>query len=66
MSDGREYSSRVLATDPITDIAVLQVEGLSDDLTPASFIDNTSGIDVGDLVIAMGNALSHLDNTLTF
>ncbi len=59
-ADGRERSARVIYGDPETDIALLEVED-SSGLVPLTLGDS-SLMEVGDPVIAMGNALG-LDET---
>lgn len=54
-SDGQVHGAEVMGSDPKTDIAVLRVRGA--DLTAVSIGDSTT-LRVGDLVIAIGNALS--------
>ena len=58
--DGRERSARVIFGDPATDIAILEVEDTGG-LVPLVFGDS-GAMEVGDPVIAMGNALG-LDET---
>lgn len=36
------------------------------DREPVSFIDNASSVEVGDFLIAIGNALAEFKNTVTF
>jgi putative serine protease PepD len=73
-SDGRTASATVKGTDPTTDLAVIQAEGVSG-LTPASLGDSDKA-QVGDAVLAIGSPLglegsvtsgivSALDRTLT-
>ena len=49
---GREFTARIVGTDPPTDIAVLKVEG--SDL-PSITIANSDKLEVGDIVLAIGN-----------
>ncbi|MBN2114230.1 MAG: trypsin-like peptidase domain-containing protein [Acidimicrobiia bacterium] len=58
--DGRERPARVIFGDPATDIALLEVED-TEGLVPLVFGDSDA-MEVGDPVIAMGNALG-LDAT---
>ncbi|MBI4657859.1 MAG: DegQ family serine endoprotease [Verrucomicrobia bacterium] len=51
-SDGREYPAKVVGTDPKTDVAVLKID--ASDL-PAIDLANSDQIEVGDLVLAVGN-----------
>jgi len=58
--DGRERSARVIFGDPATDIAILEVEDI-EGLVPLALGDSDA-MEVGNPVIAMGNALG-LDET---
>ncbi|MFC4855083.1 S1C family serine protease [Actinophytocola glycyrrhizae] len=53
LSDGRTVDARVLGTDPSSDLALIQAEGVSD-LTAATFGDSDE-VEVGDEVIAIGS-----------
>jgi putative serine protease PepD len=53
LSDGRTVDARVLGTDPSSDLALVQAEGVSG-LTPATFGDSDA-VAVGDEVIAIGS-----------
>ncbi|MGV8883084.1 MAG: trypsin-like peptidase domain-containing protein [Rhodoglobus sp.] len=61
-SDGRLLKATVVGTDPISDLAVIKVDGV-DDLTPAAFADS-SKLNVGDTAIAIGSPLG-LSGTVT-
>jgi serine protease Do len=52
LTDGREFTAKVIGKDPKTDIAVLKID--ASDL-PALPIANSDNIEVGDLVLAVGN-----------
>ena len=54
MNDGRKFSVKVLARDPLQDIAVLKVEGLDFIFIP---FGNSDDLKVGQTVVAIGNAL---------
>ncbi|NUP74142.1 MAG: PDZ domain-containing protein [Sinomonas sp.] len=60
-SDGSVYSATVVGTDPLSDLAVVQVKGAN--LTPITMGDSTK-LNVGDNVVAIGAPLG-LDNTVT-
>ncbi len=60
--DGRLYKAKVVGTDPIVDLAVIKIEGASG--LPAIEFGDSSKINVGDKVIAIGAPLA-LPNTVT-
>jgi serine protease Do len=62
--NGSAYNARVVGSDPFSDIAVLQVENISESkLFPLSF-GNSSQVEIGEQVIAIGNPFG-LSGTLT-
>ena len=61
-SDGRLFSATVVGTDPISDLAVIKVDGVTD-LQPAEFADSAK-LNVGDTAIAIGAPLG-LAGTVT-
>ena len=69
--DGNKYSAKVIGTDIYSDIAVLQIQNITQGqrqklltvLKPL-VIGNSSKLEVGDPVLAIGNPFG-LDNTLT-
>jgi len=61
-NDGRLFSAAIVGTDPISDLAVIKIEGATD-LQPASFADS-SKLNVGDTAIAIGAPLG-LSGTVT-
>ncbi len=54
LNDRREFSARVILADERSDIAVLQLEGVSESL-PVLNIDDREEQQIGDLVLAIGN-----------
>jgi len=52
--DKKEYEAKVVGTDPPSDIAVLKIEAKQ---LPALPITDSDNLEVGDLVIAIGNPL---------
>jgi Do/DeqQ family serine protease len=54
LSDKREYAAKLLISDEKTDLAVLKIETKGETLPSLSFADSDD-IEVGDLVLAMGN-----------
>jgi serine protease Do len=63
-SDNREYEAKILAIDPITDLAVIKIES-DKGFQPLHFVDHTDGIHIGQFVVAVGNALSELQNSVS-
>lgn len=62
--DGEVYEGvKVVATDPLNDLAFLKIEGV-DNLIPAELGDSKT-LKVGQEVIAIGNALGQYQNTVT-
>ncbi len=61
-SDGHLYSAKVIGTDPISDLAVIKIDG-ANGLQPLQFADS-SKLNVGDTAIAIGAPLA-LSNTVT-
>ncbi|WP_019222564.1 DegQ family serine endoprotease [Bartonella rattaustraliani] len=54
LSDGREFDSRVVLKDEATDIAVLEID-VKDEQFPALSLGDSDAVEVGDLVLAIGN-----------
>lgn len=59
--DGKQYSGQLWATDPSFDLAVVKI---NKDKLPFAVLGNSDSIEVGDSVIAVGNALG-LGTTVT-
>lgn len=62
LNDGRKIVAKVLARDPFQDIAIIKVTG--DNFTPIPLGDSDS-VNVGQTVIAIGNALGEFRNTVS-
>lgn len=54
-NSSKSYPARVIGTDPTSDVAVLQIQGVSN--LPTVTFGDSSKVKVGDSVIAIGNAL---------
>ena len=63
LSDGRELSAQVEGTDPESDIAVLKIDEVPDDLEAMGFGDSDA-LRLGESVIAIGNPFG-LSGTVT-
>ena len=59
---GKKYPAKILARDPIQDIAVLKVEGSGFTFIPLGDSDKNR---VGQTVVAIGNALGEFQNTVS-
>lgn len=60
--DDKEYPATIVGTDPRTDLAVLKLD-MDEDL-PAATLGNSDQIEVGDIVLAIGNPFG-LGQTVT-
>lgn len=67
-NDGEKYSSKVLALDPVQDLAIIKIE-LDEDQVGKKFLPvilgNSSGIQIGQTAIAIGNSLGEFSNTVS-
>lgn len=61
-NDGKEYAGKVIARDPVSDIAVVKIE--AKDL-PTVRLGNSSKLELGQTVIAIGNALGMFRNSVS-
>ncbi|MBF2055832.1 MAG: trypsin-like peptidase domain-containing protein [Cyanobacterium sp. T60_A2020_053] len=61
LKDGRVLAGKVLGTDPLTDLAVIQVDANN---LPVAKLGNSDDLIIGEWAIAIGNPLG-LDNTVT-
>ena len=63
-NDGQKYSAKVLAIDPVQDLAVIKIESTNKKFQPVTLGD-ASGIQIGQTAIAIGNALGQFSNTVS-
>jgi serine protease Do len=61
-NNDQEYEAAVVDTDPFFDIAIMKIEGAN---FPTVTFGDSKKIQVGQTVIAIGNALSQYQNTVT-
>ncbi|MHB9091194.1 MAG: S1C family serine protease, partial [Chloroflexota bacterium] len=54
LPDNRSFTAKVVGTDPMTDLAVIQIQG---DNLPVAQLGDSKALQVGDWVVAIGNAL---------
>ncbi|MDO4978644.1 MAG: trypsin-like peptidase domain-containing protein [Candidatus Saccharibacteria bacterium] len=64
MDNGTEYKNvKLIGTDPLNDVAVLKIDGVSD--LKAVKLGDSKTLRAGQQVIAIGNALGQYQNTVT-
>lgn len=64
LADGTTYDNvKILGTDPLNDLAFLKISGVKD--LPAATIGDSSTVNIGQSVIAIGNSLGEYQNTVT-
>ena len=63
MTDNKEYNAKVLARDPVQDLAIMKIEG-GNSFKPLK-LGNVDDIQIGQTVIAIGNALGRFQNTVS-
>lgn len=64
LPDGTSYPATVLARDPLQDLAVLQVDA-NDNQLAALPLGNSENLQMGQTVVAIGNALGEFQNTIS-
>ncbi|MCX6718115.1 MAG: trypsin-like peptidase domain-containing protein [Candidatus Staskawiczbacteria bacterium] len=67
-NDGQKYKAKVLALDPVQDLAVIKIENPSASSGQAFkpvTLGDSSGIQIGQTAIAIGNALGQFSNTVS-
>jgi serine protease Do len=65
LNDGTKKSAKVVARDSVLDIAVIKIEPELGKSYPYLTLGNSSDIDLGQSVIAIGNALGQFKNTVS-
>lgn len=61
-TDGKKYPAKVLAIDPVQDLAIIKIDG---DGFPIVKLGDSSTLQIGQTVIAIGNALGEFRNTVS-
>lgn len=61
-NDGQSFPAKVIAKDPLNDLAVIKIEGKG---LPVVDLGNSDDLKIGQWVIAIGNALGEFQNTVT-
>ena len=61
-SDNKKYETKILARDPINDVAILKIEAKN---SPMVEMATAKNLELGQTVIAIGNALGEFQNTVS-
>lgn len=61
-SDGKDYKGEVVATDPLFDFALVKIEAKG---LPVVELGDSEKLEIGQRVIAIGNALGEYENSVT-
>ncbi len=61
-NDGKEYPGKVIARDPLSDIAVIKIEATN---LPIVKLGDSTKLELGQTVIAIGNALGMFRNSVS-
>ncbi len=61
-SDQKEHPAKVLARDPVQDIAIIKIDGSG---FPALDLGDSSNLHVGQTAVAIGNSLGEFSNTVS-
>ena len=64
-NDGQKYSAKVLAIDPVQDLAVIKIEPQEGKTFKAVTLGDSDGVQIGQTAIAIGNALGQFSNTVS-
>lgn len=62
-NDGKRFDAKVLARDPVQDLAILKIE--TEASLPVVELGDSDGLQMGQTVIAIGNALGEFRNTIS-
>ncbi|MCX6720759.1 MAG: trypsin-like peptidase domain-containing protein [Candidatus Staskawiczbacteria bacterium] len=67
-NDGQKYNAKVLALDPVQDLAIIKIQlpNVKEFIPfPSVILGDSSGIQIGQTAIAIGNALGQFSNTVS-
>jgi serine protease Do len=62
LNDGRKFDAQVFARDPLSDIAIVKVEGHA---LPHLALGSSKHLELGQTVVAIGNSLNEFQNTVS-
>jgi len=64
-SDEKEYKAEVLARDPVNDVAIIKIKDSKVKKFPTLELGDSEKVELGQSVIAIGNALGSFSNTVS-
>lgn len=65
-NDGQKYPAKVLAIDPVQDLAIIKIQASdANKKFPAVILGDSAGIQIGQGAIAIGNSLGEFRNTVS-
>lgn len=64
-NDGKKYTAKVVARDPVLDIALIRITPLPGQIFPYLSLGDSDTLQLGQTVIAIGNALGEYRNTVS-
>ncbi|MFH1451344.1 MAG: trypsin-like peptidase domain-containing protein [bacterium] len=64
-NEGEKFSAKVLARDPLQDLAILKIDPLAGKTFPVLTLGDSTKLQIGQTVIAIGNALGEFRNTVS-
>ena len=68
-NNGKKYTAKVIARDPVLDIALIKIDPASGGASGSNFpylsLGNSDTLEIGQSVIAIGNALGEFRNTVS-
>jgi len=65
LSDGSEHATTIVSRDPVNDIAFLKIKSMHGLRLPHALLASTHNVELGQTVIAIGNALGLFSNTVS-
>ncbi len=64
-NDGKKYPAKILALDPLRDLAIMKIEPEQAELFPTVKLGDSDKLQIGQAVITIGNALGEFRNTVS-
>lgn len=65
-NDWKEYDAKVVALDPLTDLAIIKIENINIEFNVLDIIEDERYINIWEFVIAIWNALWEFQNSVSF